>query len=220
MPTHYHLLIETPAGNLSLGMRYLNGVFTQKYNKANNQTGHIFQGRYKSILVQKDLYFMRLVRYIHQNPLKAGLIDDISKWEWSSYLSITGKGPQFNWLNTAGLLGHFGPNITKARKAFNAFLGEEPEPLLDETKSRIFLGDDKFVKKFSQNYITSEIPAYQQRLKQKPLRIILRNKADMEIYSAHVEHGYKIREIAAYLKLHYSTVSKRIKNYEKYISRN
>ncbi len=87
MDNHYHLLIETPDGNLSIGMRQLNGVFTQRFNRRHKHTGHIFQGRYKSILVQKENYLLELSRYIVLNPVRAEMVEDAGDWKWSSYHS-------------------------------------------------------------------------------------------------------------------------------------
>ncbi len=76
MSNHYHLLIETPEGNLSQGMRQLNGVYTQRFNRNHERVGHVFQGRYKAILVDADNYLVQLIRYIHLNPARAGLVKD------------------------------------------------------------------------------------------------------------------------------------------------
>ena len=84
MNTHYHLLLETPLANLSKGMRHLNGVYTQKYNNINNHLGHLFQGRYKSILVEKDNYLLAVSRYIILNPVKSNLVDNPKDYYWSS----------------------------------------------------------------------------------------------------------------------------------------
>lgn len=93
MTNHYHLLIETPISNLSKGMRYLNSVYTQKFNRVHNRVGHVLQGRYKSILVEKDNYLLELSRYIVLNPVRAGIVQNADEWLWSSYLATTGKFP-------------------------------------------------------------------------------------------------------------------------------
>jgi putative transposase len=74
MDNHYHLLIETPEGNLSRGMRQLNGVYTQTYNRSHCRVGHVFQGRYKAILVEKESYLLELARCIVLNPVRAGMV--------------------------------------------------------------------------------------------------------------------------------------------------
>ena len=87
MNNHYHLLIETPAGNLSKGMQLLNGIYTQKFNRIHNRVGHVFQGRFKAILVDKDSYLLELSRYIVLNPVRAQMVTSPHEWKWSSYLA-------------------------------------------------------------------------------------------------------------------------------------
>ena len=84
MSNHYHLLIETPEGNLVAGMRRLNGVYTQAFNRRHGRVGHVLQGRYKSILVDKDAYLLELARYIVLNPVRAGMVKRVQDWPWSS----------------------------------------------------------------------------------------------------------------------------------------
>jgi putative transposase len=85
MANHYHLLLQTPDANLSRAMRHLNGVYTQRYNKNYGYDWQLFRGRYKSILIETDSYALELVRYIHRNPLKAGIAETLQKYEWSSH---------------------------------------------------------------------------------------------------------------------------------------
>jgi REP element-mobilizing transposase RayT len=85
MSNHYHLLVETPEGNLSKGMRQLNGVYTQDFNRTHHRVGHVFQGRYKAILVEKEAYLLELVRYVVLNPVRAGMVRTPGEWPWSSY---------------------------------------------------------------------------------------------------------------------------------------
>jgi len=91
MSNLYHLLIETPDGNLSKGMCQLNGVFTQASNRRHQRSGHLFQGRYKAILVDADTYLMELIRYVVLNPVRAGMVDQPGKWPWSSYNAMVGE---------------------------------------------------------------------------------------------------------------------------------
>jgi REP element-mobilizing transposase RayT len=88
MTNHYHLLIETPDGNLSKGMRQLNGVYTQRFNRTHGRVGHVFQGRFKGILVQKESYLLELARYIVLNPVRAGMVPFAQDWPWSSLLRL------------------------------------------------------------------------------------------------------------------------------------
>ena len=107
MDNHYHLLIETPDGNLSLGMRQLNGVFTQLSNKRHKKTGHLFQGRFKGILIQKDSYLLEVCRYVVLNPVRAGMVESPEQWEWSSYLATGGKVKPHPSLTTDWVLSQF-----------------------------------------------------------------------------------------------------------------
>ena len=91
MDNHYHLVLETPEGNLSRGMRQLNGIYTQKYNWRYTKTGHVFQGRYKAIVVDKESYLLELCRYVVLNPLRAAIVKEPQDWKWSSYRSTAGR---------------------------------------------------------------------------------------------------------------------------------
>jgi putative transposase len=91
MSNHYHLVIATPDGNLSKGMRQLNGVFTQWSNRRHHRTGHLFQGRYKAILVDADSYLLELTRYVVLNPVRAHVVDSPAKWPWNSYQAVMGE---------------------------------------------------------------------------------------------------------------------------------
>ena len=90
MGNHYHLMIETPEGNLTKGMRQLNGVFTQWSNRRHKRSGHVFQGRYKAILVDRESYFLELARYIVLNPVRAAMVKHPNQWKWSSYGATSG----------------------------------------------------------------------------------------------------------------------------------
>ena len=104
MTNHYHLLLETPEGNLSAGMRQLNGVYTQNFNRRHARVGHVFQGRYKAILVERDAYLLELARYIVLNPVRAGMVAQAPDWPWSSCRAMLGQAPAPAWLNVAKLL--------------------------------------------------------------------------------------------------------------------
>ncbi|MEA3223999.1 MAG: transposase, partial [Thermodesulfobacteriota bacterium] len=98
MPTHYHLLVQTPDANLSRFMRHINGVYTQSYNARHKCDGTLFRGRYKSILVDADSYLLQLVRYIHRNPLRAGLVENLDQYTWSSHSGYISKAKKGDWL--------------------------------------------------------------------------------------------------------------------------
>ena len=85
MNNHYHLLLETPEANLVVGMKWLQGTYTQRYNSRHEVFGHLFQGRYKAFLVDQERYFFALIRYIHRNPVKRELCEKPEDWPWSSF---------------------------------------------------------------------------------------------------------------------------------------
>ena len=107
MGNHYHLLIQTPDGNLSKGMRQLNGVFTQLSNRRHQRVGHLFQGRFKAILVEGDAYLLELARYIVLNPVRAGMKKKPEHWPWSSYRASLGLVAAEEFIAVDGLLAQF-----------------------------------------------------------------------------------------------------------------
>jgi REP element-mobilizing transposase RayT len=121
MPNHYHLLIETPSGNLSRVMRHLNHVYTQRFNRMTGRDGHLFRGRYKSILVEDDAYLVELIRYIHLNPVKAALTKRPEQHAWTSHHYYMGRSaPDF--LTTDRILGYFGRRKNLARRKLHEFV--------------------------------------------------------------------------------------------------
>lgn len=122
MTNHYHLVIETPDANLSKGMRQLNGVYTQTSNRRHGRTGHLFQGRYKAILVDGESYLLELTRYVVLNPVRAGMVPSPGDWVWSSYRAMTGEAPAPSWLATDGLLAQFSTHRNTAIKRYREFV--------------------------------------------------------------------------------------------------
>jgi len=93
MTNHYHCVVETPDANLSKGMRQLNGVYTQSINRRHRLVGHLFQGRFKAILVERDAYLLELARYVVLNPVRAAMVSQAGDWPWSSYRAMVGQEP-------------------------------------------------------------------------------------------------------------------------------
>ena len=147
MGNHYHLMIETPAANMSAGMRHLNGCYTQWFNWQHNHVGHIFQGRFKSILVDRDAYLLELCRYIVLNPVRAGMVDHVAAYWWSSYCATSGVARAPNWLHREWLLAQFDAELPTARAKYMAFVAEGlggPSPMCS-VKGQMLLGPDDFV---------------------------------------------------------------------------
>jgi len=149
MPNHYHILIQTPDANLSRCMRHINGVYTQRYNRLHDCDGQMFRGRYQSILVDADSYLLQLVRYIHRNPLKAGLAENLKSYAWSSHKGYLSDAKQWNWLHKNFILSQFSRDKTESRKRYNQFVSlgnkKEIEGAFARKKLPPFLGGDQFV---------------------------------------------------------------------------
>ncbi|MDA1101451.1 MAG: transposase, partial [Proteobacteria bacterium] len=140
MDNHYHLLIETPTANLGRGMRHINGVYTQAFNRRHGRVGHLFQGRYKAILVEREAYLLELARYVVLNPVRAKLagIKAASDWPWSSHRAVAGEAAAPDWLTVAWLRRQFGgDDATKAYRRFVADgMADRRSPLADGLQGR------------------------------------------------------------------------------------
>lgn len=214
MDNHYHFLVETPSPNLSLGMRQLNGVYTQWFNRAHNRVGHLFQGRFKAIVVQKGTHLLELARYIVLNPVRAKIVKRPEDYFWSSYSSTLGTVQSPNFLQSTVLLRNFGSTDPSARNAYFRFVSEgvKDRPW-NKLKGEIFFGDEQFVREHTPLAENPEIP----RTQRTPLRVSLKDLLDTPkgILVAYRDHGYRLREIADALGLHYTTVSRKLSALEK-----
>ena len=219
MDNHYHLLIETREGNLSRGMRQLNGVYTQKFNRRHGRVGHVFQGRYKAILVHKDGYLLELARYIVLNPVRAQMVRAAKDWPWSSYRATADSAEAPAWLYTDWLLSAFAARRREAVQRYREFVAQgkgQPSPW-QQLKNQIYLGDDKFVEKMQRKVASDaplgDVPALHKRPVAKPLADYERKfKArDDAIVAAFRGGGHTQKAIADYFGLHYSSVSKILK---------
>jgi REP element-mobilizing transposase RayT len=222
MTNHYHLLVETPDGNLSKGMRHLNGVYTQRFNRKHQRVGHVFQGRFKAILVDKESYLLELARYIVLNPVRAGMVESAEHWRWSSYRLTAGLDAVPAWFDSDWLLGAFSPKRSTAIRKYMEFVAngvQQPSPW-QYLKQQVFLGDDDFVarslKKASGRRL-SEVPRIQRRAKPKTLDEYSAEAPDRNqaMYDAYRGGGYTLSEIGDYFGLHYSTVSLAVKSRSK-----
>ncbi len=122
MSNHYHLLVQTPNGNLSRVMRQINGVYTQRYNRRHKVDGQLFRGRYKSILVEEDSYLLELLRYIHRNPIRANICQSIKDYPWTSHHGYISNAKKWEWLHKHFLLSMFAGKAKKAKKAYTEFI--------------------------------------------------------------------------------------------------
>jgi len=149
MNNHYHILIETPSGNLSQIMQHINGAYTTYYNAKRARAGHLFQGRYKSILVEVDEYAKELSRYIHLNPVRARIVDNPKEYKWSSYPYYAVKKKAPGWLCREFILGYFDKKLLQAQRKYGDFvhllLGKEYESPLADIIDSVILGKQDFV---------------------------------------------------------------------------
>ncbi|HOE16347.1 MAG TPA: transposase [Syntrophorhabdaceae bacterium] len=227
MDNHYHLVVETPEGNLSRGMKHLNGVYTQKYNWRYKKTGHIFQGRFKAIIVDKDSYLLQLCRYVLLNPVRAKMVDTPDSWRWSSYNAMTGKENPPEFLTTDWVLGQFSDKKKRARMLFEDFVikGIHDTTLWENVKGQIFLGEKEFIEQckkiLGKHDTVQEVPRFQRFADRPPLEHLFvdimkqqKKERNEAIYDACIKYGYTQKEVAGFLGLHYATVSNLIKKCE------
>jgi len=223
MNNHYHLLIETPYGNLSRGMRQLNGLYTQRFNQRHKRVGHLLQGRYQAILVDKDNYLLELCRYVVLNPVRAKIVKDPGGWKWSAYRATAGyKG--IPCLTTDWILSQFGKEQKKASRGYQAFVlsGIKAASPLKAIKGQLFLGQDNFIDKIKHliqgKENLKEITRKQRYVTRPPLNEIFKRKdkksKEQVMYEAHLQYGYTLKDIAEYIGVHYATVSRAIKRIE------
>ena len=160
MSNHYHLLLETPEGNLSQIMRHINGAYTTYFNSKRKRAGHLFQGRYKAILIEADEYAAELSRYLHLNPVKAGMVAKPQEYEWSSYRYYLGQTATPAWLRTDFVLSYFGgmAGMENYREFVNEFPVDDSESPLTKTVAATVLGSAEFVRRIAGDHL-AENPA-------------------------------------------------------------
>jgi putative transposase len=176
MGNHYHLLVETPDPNLSLGMRQLNGVYTRRFNKRARRVGHVFQGRFKSVIVERETHLLELCRYIVLNPVRARMVSLPEAYRWSSYRATVGLESAPPWLTTDGILSQWGGMRAAARARYVEFVREGiagAAPWRD-LRGQVLLGAEAFVERMkpllAQKSDLAEIPR-EQRMAHRPIDI-------------------------------------------------
>ena len=227
MDNHYHLLVETPDANLSIGMRQLNGVYTQAFNKRHNRSGHLFQGRYKAILIQKESHLLEDCRYIVLNPVRAGMSQKPGDWIWSSYGGISGLRKTHPCLTADWILGQCGRDRRTAEKEYRKFVqrGIGAATIWKQLRGQIILGEEAFadpiIDHLRQNREIPEISRCQRYMDRPALADIFtsdivrdRNARDRKIVEAVEKHGYRQREVADCLGLYFTSVSRIMRQYD------
>jgi putative transposase len=169
MDNHYHLLLRTNRANLSKSMQWFGATYTSRFNARHKRSGHLFQGRFKNMLVENDAYLLQLSYYIHRNPLRAGIVRRLGSYRWSTYrIYAYGKSVP-EWLDSEMILSQFANAQDRHRayrKAAQKYAREE-QRLWEDLRHGIFLGTRKFAAKIKQQHLTGaphqEIPS-QKRL--------------------------------------------------------
>ena len=222
MGNHFHLMIETPNANLSRGMRQLNGVYTQTFNRRHRKVGHLFQGRFKAILVERDSYLLELARYVVLNPVRAKITKKPEAYAWSSYRPTLGLDPVSPGLSIDWLLDQFARTKAVARRRYAEFVqaGIGQRSPWSALKGQVLLGSEAFVQKMAPQLKASEmveeIPKRQRRLNRPSMKKLMagcdsKEARNQAITCAYLEHGYTLAEIGREAGLHYATVSRIIK---------
>ena len=232
MDNHYHLVLCTRQPNLSALMRHVNGVFTQRVNRRHGNVGHVFQGRYKAILVDRDAYLLEVCRYVDLNPVRAGMVASPQEWTWSSYRALAGMRQAPTWLDAAtlhgALLGRTPTNPVEQERAARLYAdlvaAARDLPLWARAlRQQVYLGDDAFVERMQSRCadprITRADSARPQRARPQapsqtqPLAVWLASCSTREeaLYRAYREGGLTMTAMARELGISVARVSQLVK---------
>jgi putative transposase len=220
MGNHYHFVLQTRQPNLSRLMRHINGVYTQAYNRRHRKVGHLFQGRFKAVVVDGDAYFLEVCRYVDLNPVRAGMARRPRDWSWSSYRAHTGEVELPVWLDSTTLHRQLAPRAPRregpARYAQFVAQGRDVKLWEEALTGQIYLGGEDFVQRM-QAYAAyadeKEIPQTQRRPAAQPLqRYFDQHPRDVAITQAFLEGGYTQSAIAEVTGLSVSRISRLIKS--------
>ena len=233
MSNHYHLFIETPSGNLSQIMQHINGAYTNYFNTKRKRSGHLFQGRYKAILIEADEYAAELSRYIHLNPVRADMTKRPEEYPWSSYRDYIGERKAPEWLKTGFVLGYFGTKASDSERRYRKFvedlLGKEYESPLNAAIAATMLGGTEFIREIMEKYINGkqtdrDLPALR-TLSNRPTNdsIIQRVQGieparlaeKISIYLCHKYSGAKLKEIGELFGIGQSAVTQTSRRFAK-----
>jgi putative transposase len=240
MKNHYHLLLKTIDANLSKTMQWFGTSYTRKFNLNNGSCGHVFQGRFKSIIVENDAYLLRLSCYIHRNPLRAGIVERLSEYHWSSYRFYAYKKKSPDWLNTKTLLDQVsGSDRHKAYRIKVQHYSDERGRIWEDVKHGLIYGGQDFVSdlkiRFLDNKKEGELPQYNSMFREFDSELLLniasrnlgfdleaarnakkigaeeKDKRDLLIYLLWKIGRLSNSEIGAFFGLTYSAISKRVR---------
>ena len=193
MDNHYHLLFRTNRANLCRSMQWFGATYTKRFNLRHNRSGHLFQGRFKNMLVQNDAYLLQLSYYIHRNPLRAGMVKRLADYKWSSYRAYAYAKSHQNWLNTNVILSQF-INVKDQHQAYRENIqkySKEEQRVWEDLRHGIFVGTEKFVKRIKKRYLPdmphAELPHQKRVIKDVNIETVLSKaagilKCDMDLY--------------------------------------
>jgi putative transposase len=217
MTNHYHLLLETPRANLQSILHHINTGYTNYYNAKKRRSGHLFQGRYRAILVEKDIYALELSRYIHLNPVRAGILKDPIQYPWSSYSAYCGKKNKWKWLQRGFILTQVSKKLRKAIREYRAYvqrgMTEKQDDPLKKTLASTVIGSEEFAEWVREKWIkreaNREVPALRAMLKKPELSFIKATCEDllgkdnlesrrMALYLSHRISGLSLKDIGEY----------------------
>jgi len=229
MTNHYHLLLETQKPNLSLAMQRVNGDYTQAFNRKYGRVGHLFQGRYKAVLIQKETHLLEVCRYVVLNPMRARMVKSVGEWKWSSFPATAGMDKKPTFLFIDWILRRFHKEEAEAMSRYIKFVNQgllrKASPL-SRANAQMVLGTEGFMDKWKDLIETSkeikEIPRLQRQLLRIPIEKIFLNYAQLtkdqlaeKIAEAHIKHGFTLTEISRHLDIHYSTAGRLLKKLER-----
>lgn len=228
MGNHYHLLLETPRGNLSKILQYINGAYTTYFNIKRGRSGHLFQGRFRGILVDKDEYCKELSRYIHLNPVRAGIVKAPLEYPWSSYRYYVGRGKKPKWLTTEFVLGDFGGEGGRGFRKYREYVERVENKELDNPLKKVtastFLGSKEFIDRIKLEYLEGkeidrrDLPALKkiligpspESIERAVMKIVGRGYPLFRkicIYLSYQLSGLNLREIGEYFGMQRSAIS-------------
>lgn len=215
MTNHYHLVVRTMDANLSAGMRFLNGVYTQTSNRRHGRNGPVFRGRYKAVLVQAERYFTRLCRHVVLNPVRAGMAKTPDAWRWSSFRATAGAEPAPSWMHPASLLEHFSQDRAEAQTRYRKFVsdGIGDSCVWQNLRQQLYLGDREFVKRMQAACELPDHPGVNAEHRRPPVASLdeittaarTRNEALVEAYRT---GAYSYTDLARYFGLHPGSVGR------------
>ena len=241
MDNHYHLLFRTNRANLCRSMQWFGATYTKRFNLRHNRSGHLFQGRFKNMLVQNDAYLLQLSYYIHRNPLRAGIVKRLADYKWSSYRAYAYGTSHQKWLDTNVILTQL-MNVKDQHHAYRENMqrySKEEQRVWEDLRHGIFVGTEKFVKKIKKRYLPdiphAELPSQKQAVRDVNIETVILKaagflKCDMNLFrqSSRISKSVKVdrdlliyvswqlgvatnQEIGEKFGLSYSAVSQRVK---------